>query len=148
MGKSLLLGRGLTVRDFTEIRSELNGWGWDERLGPKPDGYDELGQEEKYDLLKPFMAELSILTSEYEWLRYCDCEKEEGQFRMTPEEFDRFFDENTIQPLVYGNYERTYRGKERKDGNNKNRGIPTVTLAISAAGLLVILYVFLTELCQ
>lgn len=61
----------------------LNNWEWDEILGPKPDGFDSLSREEKYERTRPaWDAILSIIgeanASRCSWV--FNLEKSEGEW--------------------------------------------------------------------
>lgn len=98
---SILLGKGLTIKDFIEIEHALNSRGWDNRLGPKPDGFDAMpnwddnGGASKDTIIGPIITELSPLVSPYERLRYHNVEVRK---KMTADEFDAWFAERFFQP--------------------------------------------------
>lgn len=66
----------LTTKELLEIESKLKRWEWDDRLGYKPLGFDEMPNRDreslfcKYKVLKPYMEEIEKRTSEKQRLRY------------------------------------------------------------------------------
>lgn len=84
-----------------EIYWVLNGWGWHEKLGKKPDGYDKLPpcnhcfmdkflkRETKHDYIEPIMAWIAFLVPLKARYRYANLIKEND---MTDQEFEDWYD--------------------------------------------------------
>lgn len=87
----MLLGKRLTSKDFIEIDANLNCFVWDDRVGAKPTGFDDMTLDEQYFLIKPIRSELSLLVSKYDSLKYWNTKLRTDDRRMTESEFDGWF---------------------------------------------------------
>lgn len=69
---------GLTKDELCEIYDKLNRWGWDERIGEKPEGWDEMHywkiglwpERTRDNYLRPICERITEIVSEKELLRY------------------------------------------------------------------------------
>lgn len=129
---SYFLGRGLTHQDFLEILVKLNHWKWDERVGDKPEGLDDMTTDQKYEILKPYLRELQKLVSEYDWLRYSNCEIKEYEFRMTYEEFDTFYEREMLREASE-RQNHGYSGRDkREDRDDQDNKIIVILFSLLA----------------
>lgn len=69
----------LTRQDMIEIRRKINCYEWDERLGEKPDGWDDMPDfvlskqhkiPAKTDIVRPIMKEIEKSISEKQLMKY------------------------------------------------------------------------------
>ena len=87
-----------SLQELIEIEHTLNNWMWDERIGPKPQGWDEMPRwiskrrkwfrpRNKYDISNPILKEIAEHIPRYYELRY----HHEKTFGSTQEEFDQWW---------------------------------------------------------
>lgn len=68
--------KGFSKQDLLEIYSNLNEYRWDYRLGPKPSGFDELPNydrflyQTKHTIITPYLKLLGSILTEKEILRH------------------------------------------------------------------------------
>ena len=93
----LHLRKDLSQEDLAEIYCKLSTWQWDERLGEKPAGFDQMSCNEKHLIIWPLIMQIQRLVGEYylgkAWkLRHFCCE--------TVEEYDAWYSANVVQPAL------------------------------------------------
>lgn len=103
MYSPVALGKELekySKRELCEIYSNVNRWKWDERLGEKPERFDDLPKynihwwhklakrKTKADYLDPILYTIQCMLGHEEYLHWLHVETEKT---MTEEEFQQFW---------------------------------------------------------
>ena len=93
----LHLRKDLSRKDLAEIYCKLNAWQWDERLGEKPAGFDQMSHKECHLIVWPLIMQIRMLVDKYslerEWhFQHCNCE--------TVDEYDAWYSANVVQPAL------------------------------------------------
>lgn len=140
---SLFLRRGLTHQDFIEICETINHWEWDERMGEKPEGFNEMTGDQLYQTLKPYLKELQKLVSEYDRLRHWNCEAKDPENRMTYEEFDTFYERMMVKDTLESQNHSDCSRDKSEDRDDQNCKVKTVLFSIFAFSLGILLEFFL-----
>ena len=93
----LHLRKDLSREDLAEIYCKLNVWQWDERLGEKPAGFDQMSNEECHLIVWPLIMQIRMLVDKYsmekEWQLQHGCCK-------TVDEYDAWYSTNVVQPAL------------------------------------------------
>lgn len=100
----LHLRKDLTQDDLAEIHCKLNGWEWDERLGEKPDGFDQMPTAGKHPIVFPLLLQIERLVPHYKLVR--------ARFPfslMSEEAYDEWYSAKKIEPMLDEWYSRNER---------------------------------------
>lgn len=102
----LHLRKDLSQDDLAEIYCKLNGWVWDDRLGDKPEGFDQMPVIEKHPIVFPLLLQVERLVPHYKLTRAC------RPFRlMSDAEYDEWYLTNKVEPML----NEWYSCDERRD---------------------------------
>lgn len=97
-----------TKEELCRIYDNLNSWRWDDRLGKKPNGWDDLPNyrrtsigkmffNSKYKIIRPIMAQIEEEIGkkkllEWHWIHNLHKTKEEFEAWLSKEMADRFLE--------------------------------------------------------
>lgn len=99
-----------TKHELLEINSKLNRWEWDDRLGIKPDNFDNMPDFlltkhdsiiSKRDILEPIRMEIKKHVTEKETMHYHNVEDTQNPFRMTQKQFKKYWRNQTLEKIFH-----------------------------------------------
>ena len=73
----------MSLDEIVEVHEFLNGWYWNDKLGPEPKGWDKMTRRQKYTFTAPTMGYLKTYLTDKAYSRY-HCTSNLG---MTIEQF-------------------------------------------------------------
>lgn len=90
----------LSNEELCEVYNVLNHWGWDDRIGEKPDGWERLHywkvglwpERTRHSYLEPICKRISEIVSEKELLRYHHIHN----LHRTNEEFEMWWENGRV----------------------------------------------------